>query len=158
MVFGAAKYQKMNDVLVSEINPELSDTAALCEKYHINLSQCANCVIIQAKRAEKVWYVACVVLASTRIDVNGTVRKYINAKKASFAPMESAVKLTGMEFGAIAPIGLPDDWQILVDEMVAETQHVIIGSGIRKSKLLVSGELLLSLPNAIWMNMTKKVE
>src|SRR6185312_3464810 len=123
---------------VSEIEPDLADTAAFCEHYGIGLDVSANCVVVEAKRADRVWYAACMVLATTRADVNGTVRKHLDARKISFAAMDTAVSLTGMEYGGITPVGLPADWPILVDQNVADQQRVIIGSGIRGSKLLVS--------------------
>lgn len=140
---------KLPDVYVAEIDADLSDTAAFCEHYHIGMDVSANCIVVEAKRGDEVWYAACVVLATTRADINGIVRRHLGARKASFAPMDTAVTLTGMEYGGIAPIGLPDDWPILVDSAVSVTKHAIIGSGRRTSKLLVSGQLLATLPNAI---------
>lgn len=137
-----------SDIGVAEIDQALSDTAAFCERYQVPLAQAANCVVLEARRAERTWYVACVILGSTRADVNGVTRRFLDARKVSFAPMEKAVELTGMEYGAITPIGLPADWPILVDAAVAATDYVIIGSGIRKSKLVVAGALLSTLPNA----------
>jgi prolyl-tRNA editing enzyme YbaK/EbsC (Cys-tRNA(Pro) deacylase) len=147
--------ERLENIFVAEIDPALSDTAAFCEQYNLEMNICANCVIVQAKRAEKSWYAAVMVAASTRADINGIVRRALDARKISFAPMEEAVKLTGMEFGAINPLGLPADWTILVDERVATLDQAIIGSGVRKSKLLVSGKLLANLPNAQVMNLTK---
>lgn len=135
-------------VYVAEIDPALSDTAAFCERYGVGMDVSANCIILEAKRADKVWYAACVVLATTRADVNGAIRKQLEARKISFAPMDKAVALTGMEYGAITPIGLPEEWPVLVDTGVASAGHVIIGSGVRRSKLLVQGQLLASLPQA----------
>lgn len=158
-VIGATTKQYILDnnleVQVAEIDPTLSDTAAFCEKYEVGLDASANCVIVQAKRGERVWYAAIVVLATTRADINGIVRKELDAKKVSFAPMETAVELTDMEFGAINPIGLPADWPILVDEQVALCQQAIIGSGLRNSKLLVSGDILATLPGAKVLNLVK---
>ena len=140
---------------VAEIDPTLSDTAAFCDAYQIGMEQAANCVVLEGKRAalegssepgEK-FFAACVILGSTRADVNGLAKRTLGAKKISFAPMESAVEASGMEFGAITPVGLPSDWPILVDKAVAESEAVIIGSGIRKSKLLVPGSFFASLPN-----------
>lgn len=141
---------------VSEIDESLSDTAAFCEEYQIQPEDCANCVILQAKRGEEIWYAAILILANNRADVNGIIRKQLNAKKVSFAPMELATSLTQMEYGAITPIGLPDDWEILIDDSVIERPHVIIGSGIRKSKLLVEPSLLSGLPNANVMDLKKQ--
>jgi prolyl-tRNA editing enzyme YbaK/EbsC (Cys-tRNA(Pro) deacylase) len=132
---------------VAEIDPALSDTAAFCEKYQVGMHQAANCVVLEATRAERTWYAACVVLGSTRADVNGLARRTLDARRVSFAPMEKAVELTAMEYGAITPIGLPSDWPILIDKAVADSAYVIIGSGIRKSKLAVPGSFLATLPN-----------
>ena len=88
------------------------------------------------------------VLASTRADVNGVVRRYLDVRKASFLPMERAVTLTGMEYGGITPIGLPADWPLLVDRRVSAQPMVIIGSGVRRSKILLPGEVLGRLPAA----------
>jgi prolyl-tRNA editing enzyme YbaK/EbsC (Cys-tRNA(Pro) deacylase) len=133
---------------VSAIDPGLADTAAFCEQYDISLDISANCVVVEARRAERTWHAACVVLATTRADVNGIIRKHLGARKISFAPMDNAVSLTGMEYGGITPVGLPSGWPILIDLNVIEQQRVIIGSGIRGSKLLAATEVLASLPNA----------
>jgi prolyl-tRNA editing enzyme YbaK/EbsC (Cys-tRNA(Pro) deacylase) len=53
-----------------------------------------------------------------------------------------------MEYGGITPIGLPGGWPVLVDEAVAKTGSVVIGSGIRGSKLRLPGRLLAALPAA----------
>jgi prolyl-tRNA editing enzyme YbaK/EbsC (Cys-tRNA(Pro) deacylase) len=133
---------------VSEIDPSLADTATFCERYNVGPGISANCVVLQAKRGEKVWFAACVVLATTRADVNGAVRQILQARKVSFASMQEAVSLTGMEYGGITPIGLPADWPLLIDKAVAEIDWVIVGSGMRKSKVAISGGFLAQLPNA----------
>ncbi len=140
---------------VSAIDPELADTAAFCEHYDIDLDVSANCVVVEAKRADRVWHAACMVLATTRADVNGAVRKHLGARKISFASMDTAVSLTGMEYGGITPVGLPADWPILVDQHVIDQERVVIGSGIRGSKLLASTAVLASLPGAEVLALTK---
>jgi len=136
------------DVLVSAIDPGLADTAAFCEHYEISMADGANCVIVQARRGERTWYAACLVRGSDRLDVNGAVRRHLGARKLSFASMDDAVALTGMEYGGITPVGLPEGWPILVEESVAGHERLIVGSGIRGSKLLVTGAFLAGLPNA----------
>ena len=136
------------DVLVAEIDPELADTAAFCARYEVALDVSANCVVIAARRGETTRYAACVVLATTRADVNGVVRRHLDARKASFAPMDDAVALTGMEYGGITPVGLPPDWPILVDRAVVEAGVVIVGSGVRRSKLALPGAALAKLAGA----------
>jgi len=135
-------------VMVAPIDADLADTAAFCAAYGIGLEESANCVIVAGRRGEVTRYAACVVLATTRADVNGAVRKYLDARKASFAPMDDAVRLTGMEYGGITPIGLPKDWPVLVDARVIAKPHVIIGSGVRHSKIAIAGPALGALPGA----------
>lgn len=142
------KFSGAEVVGVCEIDPNLSDTAAFCDHYKIGMNQAANCVVLEAKRADKNWFAACVILGSTRADVNGLARRTLDARKVSFAPMEQAVAQSGMEYGAITPVGLPPEWAVLIDKAVADSDYVIIGSGIRKSKLAVPGKFLASLPSA----------
>lgn len=131
---------------VAEIDPELADTAAFCERYGVSPAQSANCVVITGRRAGDTRYAACLVLATTRADVNGVARRELDVRKASFAPMSEAVEETGMEYGGITPIGLPADWPIMVDARVAAASVVVVGSGIRRSKLTLPGSLLRQLP------------
>jgi prolyl-tRNA editing enzyme YbaK/EbsC (Cys-tRNA(Pro) deacylase) len=142
-------------IYVTEIDPNLADTAAFCEQYEIGMEISANCVIVEAKRADRIWYAACVILAINKADVNGVVRRYLDARKISFAPMDIAVKISAMEYGGITPIGLPNDWPIIIDKAVINAQNVIVGSGIRKSKLLVPSQFLATLSNAIVMDIVK---
>jgi prolyl-tRNA editing enzyme YbaK/EbsC (Cys-tRNA(Pro) deacylase) len=137
-----------DQVLVAPIDADLADTAAFCAAYGIRPDESANCVIVAGRRGEITRYAACVVLATTRADVNGAVRKFLDARKASFAPMDDAVRLTGMEYGGITPIGLPKDWPVLVDSRVVAQPHVIIGSGVRHSKIAIAGPALGALPGA----------
>ena len=133
---------------VAAIDPALADTAEFCARYGVAPEASANCVVIRGRRGGEVRFAACVVLATTRADVNGVVRRRLDARTASFAPMDEAVALTGMEYGGITPIGLPDDWPILIDAAVADTTEVVIGSGVRGSKLFLPGSLLSALRHA----------
>ena len=132
---------------VAPIDGTLSDTAAFCETYQVKAEEAANCVVLEAKQGSDRAYAACVVLAHTRADVNGLIKKTLQVRKVSFASMELAVGMTEMEYGAITPIGLPSDWPIFIDRAVAESGYVIIGSGLRGSKLAVTGAFLAALPN-----------
>jgi prolyl-tRNA editing enzyme YbaK/EbsC (Cys-tRNA(Pro) deacylase) len=107
-------------VLVAEIDPELADTT----------------------------YAACIVAATTRADVNNLVRRHLGARKASFAPVADVTAAASMEYGGITPVGLPAGWPVLVDAGVAKTDSVVIGSGIRGSKLRLPGPMLAELPGA----------
>ncbi|HJQ44660.1 MAG TPA: YbaK/EbsC family protein [Jatrophihabitantaceae bacterium] len=131
---------------VAPIDPSLADTAAFCERYGVQMEDSANCVIIAGRRGETTTYAACVVLATTRADVNGVVRRRLGARKASFAPVDDAVALTEMEFGGITPIGLPPDWPILIDAAVLQRDVVVIGSGVRRSKIALPSAALAELP------------
>jgi prolyl-tRNA editing enzyme YbaK/EbsC (Cys-tRNA(Pro) deacylase) len=133
---------------VVEIDPELSDTARSQENYRLPPDSLANCVIVGGKREGAERLAACVVLFTTRADVNGTVRRRLDVRKASFLPMDRAVELTGMEYGGINPIGLPDGWPLLLDHRAVDTEVVLIGSGVRRSKLLLPGGLLAELPGS----------
>jgi prolyl-tRNA editing enzyme YbaK/EbsC (Cys-tRNA(Pro) deacylase) len=137
------------EIGVAEIDPALADTAAFCERYGVAPDESANCVVVAGRRDGETRMAACMILATTRADVNGLVRRELDVRKASFAPMAEAVALTGMEYGGITPIGLPADWPILVDEAVAKTPRVVIGSGVRRSKLTLPGAALASLPGAV---------
>jgi prolyl-tRNA editing enzyme YbaK/EbsC (Cys-tRNA(Pro) deacylase) len=135
-------------VEVAEIDPGLADTAAFCDKYNVGLEESANCVVIAGKREGEIRYAAALVLATTRADVNGVIRRHLDVRKASFAPMDAAVSETGMEYGGITPIGLPKSWPILIDSRVLSVPLVVIGSGVRRSKLVLPGAALATLPNA----------
>jgi prolyl-tRNA editing enzyme YbaK/EbsC (Cys-tRNA(Pro) deacylase) len=143
----AIQRHSLPNVFVSEIDAELADTAAFCEAYDIGMDVSANCVVVEAKRADKIWYAACLILATDRADINGVVRRHLEARKISFAPMDTATSLTKMEYGGITPIGLPEDWRLIVDEAITQKDQVVIGSGIRGSKLLVPGSIFTTLPN-----------
>lgn len=137
------------EVLVAEIDADLADTAAFCEAYGVTLEQSANCVVVAGRRGDVTTLAACVVLATTRCDVNGVVRKRLDARKASFAPTDVATEATGMAYGGITPVGLPADWpMLLLDAAVVQQPWVVVGSGVRHSKLVLPGALLAQLPGA----------
>ena len=131
---------------VAPIDADLADTAAFCAAYDVGLEQSANCVVVVGKRGDVVRTAACLVLATTRADVNGLVKRHLDVRKASFAPREETVTNTGMEFGGITPVGLPEGWPVLVDPAVLAAGPVVVGSGLRRSKLVLPGELVAALP------------
>jgi prolyl-tRNA editing enzyme YbaK/EbsC (Cys-tRNA(Pro) deacylase) len=133
---------------ITEIDPALADTAALCEHYEVPLHASANCVVVTGKRAGVQRWAACVLLATTRADVNGVVRRWLDVRKASFATRNEVVELTLMEYGGITPLGLPAGWPVLLDPAVVVAEQVVVGSGLRRSKLLLPGEVLAALPAA----------
>jgi prolyl-tRNA editing enzyme YbaK/EbsC (Cys-tRNA(Pro) deacylase) len=135
-------------VWVAEIDDDLADTAAFTDAYAVPPEASANCVVVATRRAGQTGLAACLVLATARADVNGLVRRHLGARKASFAPQDVAVAETGMAYGGITPVGLPPGMPVLVDAAVAAADLVVIGSGVRGSKLAVSGAVLSALPGA----------
>ncbi|RVU23874.1 hypothetical protein EOT10_17600 [Streptomyces antnestii] len=133
-----------------DTEPDWADTSTFVEHYGPELlDRSANCVVVAGKRGGETTLAACLVLSGTRVDVNGVVRRQLGARKASFAPMDTATGATGMEYGGITPIGLPADWPLLVDAAVVDLPHVLIGSGTRRGKLIVPGKAFLDLPGAV---------
>ncbi len=148
-VFEALRdWPHVGEIATVEIDPEYADTAAMSERYDVPMAAGANCVVVMGRRdgAERV--AACVVRADTRADVNNLVKRTLDVRKASFLAMDRAVDESGMEYGGITPVGLPDDWRVLVDAACLEIEAAVIGSGVRRSKLLVPGRLLGELPRA----------
>jgi len=136
-------------IVVAEIDPDLADTAAFCKRYGVRMDRSANCVVLAARREGRSWFAACLVLATTRADVNGLAKKQLGASKISFAAMDAATAASAMEYGGITPLGLPPDWPILIDAAVVAADRVVIGSGVRRSKLSLPGAALAELPNAV---------
>ncbi len=143
-----ATWPHASEVAVVEIDPELADTAAMTEAYDLPLTASANCVVVAGRRDGEERVAACVVRADTRADVNSLVKRTLDVRKASFLSMDRAVEESGMEYGGITPIGLPARWRLLVDARVADIDVAIVGSGVRRSKLLLPGRLLADLPGA----------
>lgn len=148
VVAALRSWPRAGDVQVAAIDPDLADTAAFCAAYDIGLEASANCVAVVGKRGEVVRHAGCVVLASTRVDVNGLVRRHLDVRKASFGQREQIVEATAMEYGGITPVGLPALWRLLIDAAVIGAPFVVIGSGLRGSKLVVPGSALAELPSA----------
>jgi prolyl-tRNA editing enzyme YbaK/EbsC (Cys-tRNA(Pro) deacylase) len=144
----AAVIDGVTGALVFAIDPADAETEVLCAKLHLPLECSANAVLVTGRREGVKRNACCMTLASRRVDVNGVVRRRLDVRKASFAPMDEAVSASGMEYGGITPVGLPPDWPVWVDGAVADTAWVCIGSGIRGSKLIVPGAALVGLPGA----------
>lgn len=134
-------------VRVVPIDPSLADTEVMTETFGMDLALSSNCILVAGKRAGEERVAACVVRATTNADVNHVVKKTLDVRKASFWPQEHAVEASGMEYGGITPVGVPAQWRLLIDERVA-VGWSCIGSGLRRSKLFVTGDLLVALPGA----------
>ena len=136
------------EAAVVEIDPALADTAAMTEAYDVPLTASANCVVIAGRRDGEERVAACVVRADTRADVNNLAKRTLDVRKASFLSMDRAVEESGMEYGGITPVGLPQEWRLLVDAACLDIEVVLLGSGVRRSKLLLPGHRLADLPGA----------
>ncbi|GAA1968859.1 YbaK/EbsC family protein [Isoptericola halotolerans] len=134
-------------VAVAPIDPDHADTATLNDVHGLPPEASANCVVVAGRRGDVERVAACVVPATTSADVNTRVRKLLDARKASFLPTDRATSESGMEYGGITPVGLPAGWRVLVDERFATPDALaLMGSGVRRSKLLMPGDLLCSAP------------
>jgi prolyl-tRNA editing enzyme YbaK/EbsC (Cys-tRNA(Pro) deacylase) len=136
------------EVGVVEIDPAIADTAAMSEAYDLGLDTGANCVVVGGRRDGEDRVAACLVRSDTRADVNNVVKRTLDVRKASFLSMDRAVEESGMGYGGITPVGLPESWRLLVDPRVLEIEVAVIGSGVRRSKLLIPGRLAAELPHA----------
>ena len=137
-----------SSALAGALDPELADPEVMTREFGMDLALSSNCILVAGKRAGEERIAACVVRATTNADVNHVVKKRLDVRKASFWPQDRAVEASGMEYGGITPVGLPEDWRLFIDGAVAERATVLIGSGVRHSKLLVPGALLVALPGA----------
>lgn len=131
---------------VMPCDPALADTAAFVDAYGIPLERSANTILVASKGATPV-FVACVLLATTSLDVNNVVRREMGVRKASFARADPVRELTAMEIGGVTPFGLPDGLPVLVDARVLEPDWVILGGGNRSSKLKLDPAGLRRLPS-----------
>ncbi len=127
-------------------DPELADTAAFCAAYGYPLEDSANTILVIG-RADPPRYAACVVLASTRLDVNRTVRQRLGVRRASFAAAEVTGAVTGMMIGGVTVFGLPETLPIWVDARVMQRERIVLGGGSRSCKVLAPPAILLRLPN-----------
>jgi prolyl-tRNA editing enzyme YbaK/EbsC (Cys-tRNA(Pro) deacylase) len=128
-------------------NPDWADTAAFCEHYGYALDESANTIVVAARKEAAV-ACACVVLATSRLDVNHAVCDLLGVRKASFASAEQTVELTGMLIGGLTPFGLPERLPLYIDSAVMDRERVIVGGGSRSMKLRLAPSAFLQLPGA----------
>jgi prolyl-tRNA editing enzyme YbaK/EbsC (Cys-tRNA(Pro) deacylase) len=128
-------------------DPEFADTAAFCERYGVSPDDSANAIVVVGK-SEPRRYACCVVLATTRLDVNGTVKRRLGVRKASFASASETAELTGMLIGGVTPIALPEGLPVWVDEQVMTRSRVVLGGGSRSMKISVAPSLFERLAGA----------
>lgn len=145
---------RVHDALVSggiayevlACDPELADTAAFCEHYGVPVEQAANTILVASKKVDPPRYAVCVVLGTTRLDVNQKVRELLGVKRLSFADSETTVALTGMMIGGVTPFGI-DGLPVYVDSAVLDMPQVVMGGGNRSSKLQLDPHELTRLPD-----------
>ena len=130
-----------------QIDPAFADTAACCEKYGLPLDSAGNTIVVASKKEPRK-FGACVVKATTRLDVNHAVRALLGTSKVSFASAEETMTLTGMMIGGVTVFALPPDLPIYVDDKLMEREWVILGSGSRSSKIKIAPDVFRRLPNA----------
>ena len=127
------------------IDPDFADTAAFCEKYGVALDHSGNTIIVASKKEPRK-YCACLVLATTRLDVNHVVRRLLEVPRVSFATAEETRELTGMMIGGVTLLALPPDVPIYVDDRIMSLDYVILGGGSRSSKIKMTPDALRRLP------------
>jgi prolyl-tRNA editing enzyme YbaK/EbsC (Cys-tRNA(Pro) deacylase) len=127
-------------------DPALADTAAFCEAYGYSLDESANTIVVVGK-SDPPRLVACIVLATTRLDVNGAVRMRLGVRKASFASADDTIAATGMAIGGVTPFSLPGDVEVWVDAEVTRRERLILGGGSRSMKVIATPDVLRALPN-----------
>jgi prolyl-tRNA editing enzyme YbaK/EbsC (Cys-tRNA(Pro) deacylase) len=138
-------HQRGIEYTLMPCDPQLADTAQFCEAYGIDPQDSANTIVVVGKREPRV-YVACVLLATTRLDVNGVVRKKIGIRRTSFASAEETAEVTGMIMGGVTPFGLPEDLPVWVDAAVMSRNQIVLGGGTRDRKVLAAPSALEELP------------
>lgn len=148
VVEALGQWSRSGEVTAAPIDADLADTAAFCEAYRVPLTSSANCVVVAGKREGVERVAACVVRADMKVDVNNVVKGLLDVRKASFLAMERATAESHMEYGGINPIGLPASWRLLIDRRVVDIEAVLIGSGIRGSKIVMPGAAFADLPRA----------
>lgn len=132
---------------VMDCDPALADTETFCAHYGQSPAHSANTIVVKSKTGEE-RFVACLVLATTRLDVNRAVRKRLGARKASFASAEETEAITGMVLGGVTPLALPPELPLWIDARIMGLDYVILGGGDRSSKIKVAPAILRGLPNA----------
>lgn len=131
---------------IMDCDPDLADTVVFCQHYGYAMEDSANAILVKSKTGEE-QFVACVLLATTRLDVNRTIRKKMGVRKVSFADPAETRRMTGMDLGGVTPPGLPAALPLWVDARVMARPFIILGAGTRAAKIRISPEYFRPLPN-----------
>lgn len=135
------------DYETMECDPELADTAAFCAHYGVPLEASCNLIIVASKKGPAK-YCACLVTATSRLDVNKRVRGLMEVKKVSFASAEVTRELTGQMIGGVSVFGLPDSMAIYIDARCMELDWAVVGGGSRSMKIKCKPEAFAKLERA----------
>lgn len=138
----------VEDLRVAQIDPSYAGGIEFCAQYGFAHTEGANCVVVEGQRGSTRTIAAVVIPVGYRTDFNSFVRKHLGVRRVSLAPLDYILSQTGMEYGSITPVGLPSVWRILVDSIVANAPRVVIGSGLKHSKLSIPGSALIELEGA----------
>jgi prolyl-tRNA editing enzyme YbaK/EbsC (Cys-tRNA(Pro) deacylase) len=132
-------------------DPLLADTAQFCEHYGIPPENACNTIIVVVK-TEPRRYVACLVNATSKLDVNKKLAAIIGTKKLSFAASEETAELTNQMIGGVTLLALPAEWPVYIDEKIMSLDYAILGGGNRSSKIRIAPVELRKIPNAVVMD------
>ena len=134
------------DFEIMDCDPDLAETNSFCKKYGIDFDDAANTIVVKSKTGE-LKQAACVLLATTKLDTNKTIRKKLSTHKVSFASIEESEKLTDMQIGGVTPIELPKNLPLWVDSRVMQRKIIVLGGGNRTSKIKISPNIFNHIPN-----------
>lgn len=152
----AAKFSHL-EILVAQIDPAFMGGKEFCEHYGVNPSDGANCIIAEAVKGEIRKLVAIVTPVGQRTDLNGSVKRHLGVSRVSLAPLDEVLQKTNMEYGSITPFGLPDDWMVLVDDLLMKKEKIIVGGGKQISKVLLPISYFMERENTeVYKNDSKK--
>lgn len=126
--------------MITKIDPQLKGGDDFCNSYGVSRSNGANCVILEATKGDKKWYVATLTPVGAKMDIGSSLRRYLNARRVSMAPLNYVLEQTGMEYGSITVVGLPKDWLVLIDSRLTDIDELFIGSGKERSKMRLKGK------------------
>ena len=151
-------FNNPEEVLVAEIDPTCADGKTLCETYNLDHKMSIKCLVVESNDDDKEKVRAAILLPIDYKYATSTVKKILDSRDITFSPLEEIIEKTGMEYGSITPIGLPEDYQILIDPLVLENEKIIVGGGLKKSKILLPSKTLLEIPNSQVVENLSKVE
>lgn len=141
----------IDEILVAEIDPKYCGGKDLCQDYDIPESAGVNCIIVNATRGKNSQLAVCLYPVGSRVELNKTVRRFLNARNVSLAPLEQVLEKTQMEYGSITVLGLPQDWPILIEQRILLNERIILGAGKVNAKLSIPTKLLTELPNSYFI-------